>query len=196
MPKIGIAEKRRAQLISATLECVDQHGVEGATISKISKQAGVSNGIVHHYFHDKDELLEATMRVMLIHLRSRIDVHFKEAKNPRDRVLAIIAGTFPPRQIEMNSAKIWLSFWSEAIRNPNLSRLQAVYHDRLLSNLIFHLKQILPGDKARLVATGLAAQVDGLWLSGALNKDGVDIANSITVCRSFLDCAIELHSNY
>ncbi len=55
---------RREQLKEATLDCVDLHGVNGATISKISQHAGVSSGIVHHYFHNKTDLLEGSMASM------------------------------------------------------------------------------------------------------------------------------------
>ncbi len=63
---------RREQLKEATLDCVDLHGVNGATISKISQHAGVSTGIVHHYFHNKTDLLEGSMRLMLGHLKHGI----------------------------------------------------------------------------------------------------------------------------
>ena len=65
MPKVGMQPIRRSQLIHATLEAVDQVGMGDASIALIARLAGVSNGIISHYFQDKNGLLEATMRHLL-----------------------------------------------------------------------------------------------------------------------------------
>lgn len=59
MPKVGMQPIRRSQLIHATLEAVDQVGMGDASIALIARLAGVSNGIISHYFQDKNGLLEA-----------------------------------------------------------------------------------------------------------------------------------------
>ena len=65
MPKLGMREIRRAQLIDATLLTIDQTGLAGATLASVAQRASISTGIVSHYFGDKDGLLEATMRHVL-----------------------------------------------------------------------------------------------------------------------------------
>ena len=50
MPKVGMEKVRRQQLIDATLSSIEQHGLQGTTIVTISKLAGVSSGIISHYF--------------------------------------------------------------------------------------------------------------------------------------------------
>jgi TetR/AcrR family transcriptional repressor of bet genes len=59
---------RRQQLIDATLAAVNEVGMHDATIAQIARRAGVSNGIISHYFKDKNGLLEATMRYLISHL--------------------------------------------------------------------------------------------------------------------------------
>ena len=54
MPKVGMQPIRRSQLIAATLEAVDQVGMSDASIAYIARLAGVSNGIISHYFQDKN----------------------------------------------------------------------------------------------------------------------------------------------
>eukprot|EP01034_Spumella_vulgaris_P001363 gene1363-1796_t len=50
MPKVGMQPIRRQQLIEATLLAVDQVGMGDASIALIARLAGVSNGIISHYF--------------------------------------------------------------------------------------------------------------------------------------------------
>ncbi|MCS5578526.1 MAG: TetR family transcriptional regulator, partial [Alteromonas macleodii] len=53
MPKVGMEPVRKKQLIEATLEVMAEVGYHGTTISLISKRAGLSSGIISHYFGDK-----------------------------------------------------------------------------------------------------------------------------------------------
>jgi len=50
---------RRQQLIEATLTAIDQVGMGDASIALIARLAGVSNGIISHYFQDKNGLISA-----------------------------------------------------------------------------------------------------------------------------------------
>lgn len=195
MPKIGMTQIRREQLIEATLDCVDLHGVNGATISRISKQAGVSSGIVHHYFHNKTDLLEGSMRFMLAHLKNGIQQRKRLARNHTESILAIIDGNFSEKQIERKSTKIWLSFWSEALQIEELARLQTVNIKRLYSNLIYHLKHLLAYEDAKFVASSLAALIDGIWLRGAFMEKGIDAKQANLMCQRYLEMALEKYSS-
>ena len=53
MPKVGMEPIRRRQLIEATITSIHEYGFADATVSRISAAAGVSTGIVHHYFDGK-----------------------------------------------------------------------------------------------------------------------------------------------
>ncbi len=53
---------RRDELIKAAFEIIKRDGLRAATIGNIAEAAGASKGIVHHYFEDKQDLIEHTMR--------------------------------------------------------------------------------------------------------------------------------------
>ena len=53
MPKVGMQPIRRRQLINATLEAINEVGMHDATIAQIARRAGVSTGIISHYFKFK-----------------------------------------------------------------------------------------------------------------------------------------------
>ena len=72
MPKLGMQSIRRRQLIDATLEAINEVGMHDATIAQIARRAGVSTGIISHYFRDKNGLLEATMRDITSQLRDEV----------------------------------------------------------------------------------------------------------------------------
>ena len=169
------------------MECVDEHGINGTTISKISKHAGVSNGIVHHYFHNKDDLLEATMRLMLEHLKQGILKRKLNANSHYECIVAIIEGNFSAKQIEQKSTRIWCSFWAEALHQPALMRLEIISKSRMKSNLAYHLKHLMCEDKASRVASTMASLIAGLWLHGAFDEQGINVTKSKELCLNYLN---------
>ena len=85
MPKVGMESIRKKQLIDAALAVMAEVGYHGTTISLISKRAGLSSGIISHYFGDKQGLIEATMRYLLEALKIT-----KKIEDPLARIDFII----------------------------------------------------------------------------------------------------------
>ena len=188
MPKVGMQPIRRSQLISATLEAIDQVGMSDASIAYIARIAGVSNGIISHYFQDKNGLLEATMRHIMVALREAIDARRRTlpADDPQAHLRAIIEGNFDESQISGPAMKTWLAFWASSMHHPNLRRLQRINDRRLYSNLCGQFRKVLPKEQARVSARGLAALIDGLWLRGALSGEEFDARNAARIAFDYL----------
>ena len=68
MPKVGMEPIRRRALIDAAIAAIGDRGALDVTVSEIAGRAGVSTALAHHYFGNKERLLEATMRSLLTEL--------------------------------------------------------------------------------------------------------------------------------
>ncbi len=66
------AEERRDQLIAATVDVVAEVGYVNASADAVARRAGVSKGLLWHYFADRDELMEMTARRILVDLRRAV----------------------------------------------------------------------------------------------------------------------------
>lgn len=60
-PQQERSRESERKLLKAAAEVLGQHGVEGATIPRIARHAGLTPGAVYRRFRDKDELLETTI---------------------------------------------------------------------------------------------------------------------------------------
>ena len=58
-------ERRRQDLIEATLDCVAEKGLKGATVRAIALRAGVTAGLIRHYFPGKEDLLQAAYSTLM-----------------------------------------------------------------------------------------------------------------------------------
>src|SRR5262245_56183015 len=70
--RTSIEEIRRRELTEAAYEILQEAGIAGTTLAKVAECAGMSKGIVLHYFRDKDDLLEAVMRLANALLRDEV----------------------------------------------------------------------------------------------------------------------------
>lgn len=188
MPKVGMQPIRRRQLIDATLETINEVGLHDATISQIAKRAGVSNGIISHYFKDKNGLLEATMRDVTRQLRDAVATRLAHLSNAttETRLCAIVDGNFDTTQVNSAAIKAWLDFWSSSMHQPQLHRLERVSHKRLLSMLVVEFRRHLSQEEARIAGYGLAALIDGLWLRAALSGQSIDRQLTSTLIIRFI----------
>jgi TetR/AcrR family transcriptional repressor of bet genes len=180
---------RREQLIRATVATIDRHGLADTTIAQVASAAGLSTGIVSHYFGDKGGLINATMRQLLRQLHDAIARCRREAvdDSPRMQLRAIVDGNFDASQISQTAMRVWLTFWAASMHQPELARLQRANDRRLYSNLCCQFRRVLPIAHARFAARGLAAMIDGLWLRGSLGGGEFNVEQARAIAYEYLD---------
>jgi TetR/AcrR family transcriptional regulator, transcriptional repressor of bet genes len=191
MPKLGMEEIRRRQLIEATIASIHEVGFAESSLSRISARAGVSTGIVHHYFEDKAELLESTLRQLGTNLRLTVVRKLNAARTPVERLLAVIDGNIGTEIFTPEGVSAWLAFWAQVPTSPRLARIQHVIISRLRDNLVDALKRMGRKD-AEEIARVTEALIDGLWLRAALSTDGPDSARARRLVLDYLNARLDL----
>ncbi|CAB3808149.1 HTH-type transcriptional regulator BetI [Paraburkholderia caffeinitolerans] len=147
---------------------MQEHGLSGITTARVAERAGMSTGLVHHYFKDKNELIESAIRVSTAEQKKDVLACVARARTPAERIWAIIEGNFSERGYTRPIAQGWVSFCGNACFNPRFLRIQKIVHRRMDDNLLFSLKMLLPLDQARNVALEISVMIDGFWLRLAL----------------------------
>ncbi len=158
------------QLVEVTIDSLAEVGYVGTTLAQIARRAGVSPGLVAHYFDDKDGLLEAAFRTLARTLAARVRARLALARTPRGRVQAVIDTNLAPEEFDKRTGTAWLAFWGQVLHVRGLKRVQTAYQRRMLSNLRNDLRRLIPGEDARSLAAMIAAMIDGVWLRAALSE--------------------------
>ena len=164
-----LEESRRRQLIEVTIDSLAELGFVGTTLAQIAGRAGVSPGLVAHYFGDKDGLLDAAFRSLARRVEHHVRARLRLISTPRARIQAVIDANLALEEFSQRTGTAWLAFWGQVLHVPSLKRVQAAYQRRTLSNLRYSLKQLVPPDEARNLAAMIAAMIDGVWLRAALS---------------------------
>jgi len=186
---------RRAQLIEMTIDSLAEVGYVDSTLTRIGRRAGVSAGLVAHYFADKDGLLEATFRSLVARLGVRMRARLRLAHTPRGRVQAIIDANLAAEEFDRRTGTAWLAFWGQVPHVERLRRVQCVYQRRMLSNLRHGLRSLLEAEEADSLAAMIAAMIDGVWLRAALsNWTEADSEGARAMLATFVDFRLKPHN--
>jgi betaine-aldehyde dehydrogenase len=181
-------EARRVQLVEVTVDSLAEVGYVGTTLAEIARRAGVSPGLVAHYFGDKDGLLEAAFRTLARTIAVRVRARLARAGTPRRRVQAVIDSNLAPEEFDRRTGTAWLAFWGQVLHVEGLKRVQTAYQRRMLSNLRNDLRRIVPAEDTRSLAAMIAAMIDGVWLRAALSEwQEADSESARALLTAFVD---------
>ena len=65
-------DERREQIIRGCVEVLAGEGYRNASLARIARAAGVSKGLISHYFSDKETLMERTAIATVAYLRAEV----------------------------------------------------------------------------------------------------------------------------
>ena len=167
-----ISDIRREELAEAAFLTLQDYGFGGTTIQRVSQRAGMSHGLVHHYFKTKSDMLEAAVKLTNKRLTDEVLTLLKQARGPRERLDAVIRGNFAPNIYTREIAQAWASCSGEAAFNPRFGRIMHMIERRMRSNLVSCLRSLVPAERVEIVAQGVGMLIDAAWLRCALSAEG------------------------
>lgn len=89
-------------LIRTSLQMIAEHGIQGFSVAKVAKKAGVAISAPYRHFPNRESLLAETGIVFLTELTSRMQSAAAEAGHDRIERLALVAGAYVQYALEHN----------------------------------------------------------------------------------------------
>ena len=126
---------RRALILDAAVTVISRRGVDRARLADVAEEAGVSLGLVQHYFRTRERLLIETFR----REQERISAIWSNAVPPGSDPLLRLAEYLRLASPEGGDSaatpfapgwSFWLEFWSKANRDPDIrAEVTDIYRD-------------------------------------------------------------------
>ncbi len=159
MGRPSLRAERRAEVARAFLRVLGARGQGGATIASVAAEAGIAQGLVHHYFESKQDLYDALLDELLASFRRRIEA--SEATDPVEgyvtAALALDARSDPA------AARAWVGVFAEALGEPALFAKVR----RMLATEVEHVERRGRGALSTADASAIVAFVVGALVFGA-----------------------------
>ncbi len=184
-------DERRESLMEATLSCVARHGLEGATVRRITDEAGVTAGLVRHYFGSKDELIRNAYAYLIGQLTMRAsESAARSGGSPALQLRHFLVANMTRPNLSEDKVSLWATFIGRVRQDRYFADTHREGYREFLALLEAMIEGVLAdlgmphgASLCRRHAIALNALLDGLWLEGSLNSGlyGQDILPSLII---------------
>lgn len=159
---------RRRSLTEAAIVAIAEKGLLSVTVADIAREAGCAYGLVAHHFESKEKLLLATLDRLMERYREAWLTLAAENEGVPAKLGAFIDLDLGSSTIDERYISVISAFWAEAPRNPAYRRLFQCHHAAYMARLHPLITELAateaPPLDPGLIARGLSALVDGLWI--------------------------------
>ena len=192
-------ERRRRQLIDATMKCIGRRGISGTTLADVAREAGLSQGIVNLHFDSKENLLRATLEQLADEYRAQFERAYERAgPDAADQLHALLALDLKPSVCAPAKLAVWFAFWGEVKSRPTYRRIcDAIdsYYDDVVERLCTEIIADGRYDDVDAGATTLAltSMTNGMWLSCLVSPKTWDRHEALAAIDGYLHATFPKH---
>lgn len=180
MPKLGMEEIRREQVIAATTRCIVKKGMAGLSIKDIAAEAGISTGIIYHYFKNKEEILLHVIRAAFQQSHQAVMETVEPLKSPRDKLLRHIENINDVPKTNSAFYALLLNYLGQTGSNEQVNTIIRKFFKNLRSYVRTYLMQdvddkAFPTDRTEHLAAIVIALGMGLGIMWTVDPDAFNL---------------------
>ena len=182
---------RRQDLMKGTIKSIATIGYHNSTVQTICEAAGLSRGLIGHYFKGKDDLLLEAFR----HQTAEADEDTKQAiravgTDPVQRLLAATSVTFMRSATSREHALVWLAFCGVVPWNDSMGELHAKLYRRYRSWIQRMMEQAAAERgieiDAKRAALTYAQMIDGFWMGWIMDNDAYSLDEATEIVSDWV----------
>lgn len=173
-------EKRRDDLVAAAIALVAEGGSEAATVRAIADRAGVTPGLIRHYFNTKDDLTQTAYRTVMERMTQSAVAALSgaPADDPVAQLAAFVTANFRAPVLDPVNLSVWAAYLHRSRTDPSINTVHQAtylsYRDRLQALIAALPGRVADADRDRRDAIACNALIDGLWIEGAALPDAFE----------------------
>lgn len=169
MSKADVAAERKDQIVRATVDCITKYGYHNFSMQDVARTAGVSKGIIHYYFLNKDELMMSVLdrvagdieRVLLSEMQTNPD--------PKRKLEVFIDVCFDIVRNTKEYYQVNMDFWTQINQKEEVRKVIARHYAKFRDTAVSVIKEGITQGAFRPVepkeyAAYVIAVIDGLSL--------------------------------
>lgn len=128
MPKRVDHEERRRSIAAAVRRIAADRGLEGVSLGEVAAEAGISKGLVQHYFPSKDAMLRYATATLREQVEDRVVPEFVPGL---PGLRATVVALLPQDEASRTEAMVANAFLSRALKDPEIAERFRAGHAEL-----------------------------------------------------------------
>jgi AcrR family transcriptional regulator len=173
-------DERRAEILETTCEVVIERGFAATRVSDVARKLGVSTGLIHYHFDNKEQLLAEAFKFAARQDIDRVGARIAEATTATEKLDRMFQ-MWAPEQDDY-AWMLWIDSWGEALRNDLMQQISQELDLQSKGQLEAIIREGVANKEFRCddpngAAWRLSALADGLAIqmaahSGVISRSG------------------------
>jgi AcrR family transcriptional regulator len=165
-----VSDQKMDQILSTVRTILAKNGLAATTISQIAGQAGVSRGLLHYYFKNKDEMVHRVIQTNMKSILHLITSIFRRVNSPEELAVELIQALRQVLENDPDFFTLLLESWAVSRGGAGTSDELKQHHREFRSVIHRGLKElsdrgvispVVPLDGLAILLTAI---VDGLGM--------------------------------
>lgn len=169
---------RREQICRAASTVIAREGFSGTTMRVVAEEAGVSTGMLNHYFANRQDLLMHALDFVSERAHGRIVVALQGIPPGRERIVTLLDAVLADGegQDAGETWRVWINAYGEAVRLPELRHTIGSWLNTWYALIDSALEGVVPADTEGTIPWSwrLDAILNGLAIRALTSETALD----------------------
>jgi len=182
MSKADVAAERKDQIVRATVDCITKHGYHNFSMQDVARIAGVSKGIIHYYFLNKDELMMSVLDKVAGDIEKVLASEMESTTDPRRKFEVFLEVCFDIVRSTKEYYQVNMDFWTQINQKEDVRRVIARHYAKFRDSAVTVIRDGINAGIFRQIdpleyASYVVAVIDGLSLQWLFDENIFDYDN-------------------
>ena len=186
MSKADVAAERKDQIVRATVDCISRHGYHNFSMQDVARTAGVSKGIIHYYFLNKDELMMSVLDKVAGDIEQVLQSDMATIEDPVQKIEIFVNVCFDVVRSTREYYQVNMDFWTQINQKEEVRAVIARHYAKFRETAAAVIRQGVTSGKFRQVdpvqyGSYIIAVIDGLSLQWLFDDKVFDYDGMVKV---------------
>lgn len=131
MSKADVAAERKNQIVKATVECITKYGYHNFSMQDVAKTAGVSKGIIHYYFLNKDDLMMSVLDKVAGDIETVLQTDMLEVDKPEQKLRVFMGVVFEVVRSRREYYQVNMDFWTQINQKTEVKEVISAHYENI-----------------------------------------------------------------
>ena len=191
MSKPDVAAERKDQIVRATVECITKHGYHNFSMQDVARAAGVSKGIIHYYFLNKDDLMMSVLDRVAGDIESVLVEDMKSITDPAKKLEIFMSVSFDVVRSTKEYYQVNMDFWTQINQKKEVRQVISRHYAKFRDTCAAVITEGIDADvfkkvNAHVYASFVISVIDGVSLQWLFDENVFEYEEMIKTSKDLI----------
>jgi AcrR family transcriptional regulator len=188
MSKPDVAAERKDQIVRATVECITKHGYHNFSMQDVARTAGVSKGIIHYYFLNKDDLMMSVLDRVAGDIESVLVEDMQAITDPVKKLDIFMSVAFDVVRSTKEYYQVNMDFWTQINQKKEVRQVISRHYAKFRETCATVISEGVQSGSFKKVdphyyASFILAVIDGISLQWLFDETVFDYSEVVKMAK-------------